>query len=123
MLVPKEGILTEAVVLQDIDLLKVSQEFDSLVTRVDLRATDEGILAGLVGWFDLEMTPMNWLSTAPGKPATHWKQVYFPLPRAIPVEKGRTYPLWVDYRPPYHDHNGMLIDVRITVGEVEKPVC
>ena len=123
MLVPKEGILTEAVVLQDIDLLKVSQEFDSFVTRVDLRATDEGILAGLVGWFDLEMTPMNWLSTAPGKPATHWKQVYFPLPRAIPVAKGRTYPLWVDYRPPSHDHRGMLIDVSITVSEVEKPVC
>ena len=93
VLVPNESLLTEAAVLQEIDLLKVSPEFDSFVSRVDLRATDDGILGGLLGWFDLEMAPMNWLSTAPGKPATHWKQVYFPLPRAIPVAKGRTYPL------------------------------
>ena len=122
VLVPNESVLTEPAVLQEIDLLKVSPEFDSFVSRVDLTATDEGILGGLVGWFDLEMTPTNWLSTAPGKPATHWKQVYFPLPRAIPVAKGRTYPLWLHYQPPHQDHRGMHIDISITVGEDEKPV-
>ena len=114
---PNESLLTEAAILHEIDLLKVSPEFDSFVSRVDLRATEQGIIAGLVGWFDLEMTPMNWLSTAPGKPATHWKQVYFPLPRAIPVAKGRTYPLWMHYRPPDQDHRGMQVDVSITVDE------
>ena len=122
VLVPYESILTEAAVLQEIDLLKVSQEFDSFVTRVDLRATEQGILGGLVGWFDLEMTSHNWLSTAPGKPATNWKQVYFLLPRDITVAKGRSYPLWMHYRPPSQDHRGMQVDVSITVGEDEKPV-
>jgi hypothetical protein len=120
--VPKESLLTDGAVLHEVDLVKVSLEFDSFISRVDLRATEQGILGGLVGWFDLEMTPHNWLSTAPGKPATHWKQVYFPLPRDIPVTKGRTYPLWMHYRPPTQDHRGMQVDVSITVGEDEKPV-
>ena len=119
---PKESLLTEGSVVHEIDLLKVSPEFDSFVSRVELRANEHGILGGLVGWFDLEMTPQNWLSTAPGKPATHWKQVYFPLPRAIPVAKGRTYPLWMHYHPPNQDHRVMQVDVSITVGEDEKPV-
>lgn len=40
---------------------------------------------GFVGWFTADLGGGVTLSTAPGKPATVWRQVFFPLPQPIKV--------------------------------------
>jgi hypothetical protein len=36
-------------------------------------------ITAIVGWFEVEMTKDNWLSTSPFEPPTHWKQVVLPI--------------------------------------------
>ena len=56
MLISHERIITETATLQDLNLNEISKDFDSFMARVELSVTSEEILAGLVGWFELEMT-------------------------------------------------------------------
>jgi len=43
---------------------------------------------GLAVWWEAELTPEIALSTAPGAPATHWEQLYFPLMAPISAGEG-----------------------------------
>ena len=45
------------------------------------------MLAGIVGWFELEMTPGKWLSTDPGQEGTHWQQTFFPIPHGYEIKE------------------------------------
>ena len=56
MLISHERIITETATLQDLNLNEISKDFDSFMARVELSVTSGEILAGLVGWFELEMT-------------------------------------------------------------------
>jgi len=47
-----------------------------------------GRLHGLPGYFRAGLSPGVVLSTAPGEPATHWRQTFFPLPEPVRVEVG-----------------------------------
>jgi len=90
-----------------LDLLKISKDFDSFEATVELEASKDDLLTGLVGWFEIEMTYEKWLSTAPDQPPTHWKQVFFPItgnPKVTPNEKIK---LWLEYSPAPEDHRGM----------------
>ena len=42
--------------------------------------------AGIVGWFELEMSPGVWLSTAPDQELTHWQQSFFPIEKGYDVK-------------------------------------
>ena len=113
VLVQKERLITQPLVLQDLNLKTIHSNFDSFLAHGELEVTAEEVLAGLVGWFEVEMTHDTWLSTAPDKPATHWKQVYFPLPGAKSVKAHQRLALKFNYQLPKTDHRGMLADVSI----------
>lgn len=50
--------------------------------------TKNGLVNGLVSWFDIHLYQNVNLSTSPGKDLTHWKQMVFPLKDEIKVKKG-----------------------------------
>lgn len=45
---------------------------------------------GFATWWQAELSPGVLLSTAPGAPATHWEQLYFPLLTPLAVKAGET---------------------------------
>jgi len=69
------------------------------------------MLAGIVGWFELEMTPGTWLSTAPGEPPTHWQHLFFPIRTGYQVRSGMNLRVSIKYEPPKDDHRGMKVDL------------
>ena len=44
----------------------IPTDFDSYDAEVELTVLRDEMLAGIVGWFELEMSPGVWMSTAPG---------------------------------------------------------
>jgi hypothetical protein len=99
--------------LQDLNLRTIPSNFDSFLDHGELEVTADEVLGGLVGWFEVEMTHETWLSTAPDQPATHWKQVYFPLPGAKSFKAQQRLALKFNYQLPKTDPRGMLADVSI----------
>ena len=56
MPVGHDRLITQAACLQDLDLKLIRPYFDSFLSTIELVVTKEDILAGLVGWFEVEMT-------------------------------------------------------------------
>ena len=56
MLISHDRVITETATLQDLNLMEISKDFDSFMARVELSVTADETLAGLVGWFEVEMT-------------------------------------------------------------------
>ena len=56
MLISHDRVITETATLQDLNLKEISKNFDSFLARVELSVTADEILAGRVGWFEVEMT-------------------------------------------------------------------
>ena len=114
MPVGHDRLITRAACLQDLDLKLIRPDFDSFLTTIELVVTKEDILTGLVGWFEVEMTFENWLSTAPDKPLTHWQQVFFPLPGSKAVRINDKLQVRFDYSPAPEDHRGMLVELALS---------
>jgi hypothetical protein len=115
MPVGQDRLITQPACLQDLNLKLIRQDFDSFLSTIDLVVTKEDILTGLVGWFEVEMTFENWLSTAPDKPLTHWQQVFFPLPGSKAVRINEKLHVRFDYSPAPEDHRGMLVELELTI--------
>ena len=47
----------------------------------------DGVVHGLGGWFDLQLTADINISTKPSSPLTHWKQAFFPINNPINVSE------------------------------------
>ncbi len=56
------------------------------------------VVYGFATWWRAELTPGVMLSTAPGEPATHWEQLYFPLLEPIEGKAGDTVAISVRSR-------------------------
>jgi hypothetical protein len=84
--VRKERIITSSATLQDLDLRTLPSDFDSFDAEVELIVERDEMLAGVVGWFELEMSPGVWLSTAPDQEPTHWQQTFFPIEHGYEVK-------------------------------------
>ena len=63
--VDKKRLITSTATLIELDLMTVQKDFDSFRAEAELRVERDEMLAGIVGWFELEMTPGKWLSTDP----------------------------------------------------------
>lgn len=70
---------------------------------------------GVGGWFDAQLSEGVVLSTSPLAPPTHWKQIFFPLPRPLRVTPG--VPVRVSITPlSAGDATGLLWRWTITHG-------
>lgn len=73
--------------------------------QIDLTAVAGGTAGAVLFWFDLQLTPDQWLSNAPDAPARfHWKQALQFLPE-VQVRAGMSLPLTAK-------HNGSALTFR-----------
>jgi protein arginine N-methyltransferase 1 len=86
-LVPPRALLAPGTRVHEIDLERDAWRGE-LRASVELAAARAGTVHGFAGWFDADLGGGVTLSTAPGKPETIWRQVFFPLPRPVTVARG-----------------------------------
>jgi len=48
----------------------------------------EAQVFGIAGWFDADLSEGESFSTGPRAPATHWYQVFFPIPHPVTIKPG-----------------------------------
>lgn len=87
-LVPTEGMLAEPLELLSLDLGQVQEaDLNKFTAELSFSIPAGRRVDGFVAWFDCEFGEAGWLlSTAPSKPATHWRQTVFSLKE--PLEGG-----------------------------------
>jgi SAM-dependent methyltransferase len=68
----------------------------------------DGDAHGIVGWFDVRLSPGVAFSTAPGAPETHWRQTFFPFPKPLRLRAGRGVRVEVDPLAPDPRARGSL---------------
>jgi hypothetical protein len=82
-----DHLVSQPLPLLEVDLESVADRFAK--GRAQFRLESECIVHGLATWAELELTPGDWLSFAPGK-APSWNHIMFPLGEPLPMEAGGT---------------------------------
>lgn len=87
LLIPPNGILAAPICVKDLDFYSVQGDvtLDREATFVIER---NGILHGIVGWFEVQLSPNVRLATGPASQPTHWKQTLFPIAERVRVVEG-----------------------------------
>jgi protein arginine N-methyltransferase 3 len=91
--VPQNNILTEPVVLSEIDLRTCTVTTCDFSSKFILRATKDGKLTSLAGYFDtfFDLPTSVQFSTGPHAPKTHWQQTVFYLKDPIEMKTGNIF--------------------------------
>lgn len=124
------GSLLGAPSMHEFDLYKACEEdLQTVRIQVETIALRDGLVEGLVGWFDVAFDGSNWqgwLSTAPGMPPTHWQQVKCLLTAQLPVGRGdkiwghvdmkanasRSYDVWITLRTEKEERSSVCIQLQ-----------
>lgn len=88
--VPNDKILTNSVVVTDIDLMTCDTNACEFTSKFQLTANKDGPLTALVGYFDtfFELPNKVEFSTGPHANKTHWQQTVFYLKEVVPLKEG-----------------------------------
>jgi protein arginine N-methyltransferase 1 len=89
-----DRLMGEAQALCEIDLNRDTPRNE--VRVMDFKVSRPGLLNGLVGFFEVELSPNVKISTSPKAKRTHWQQVFFPMLRG--VEAGEGYNVTAKFR-------------------------
>lgn len=81
-----DDLLSDPVGVSAIDV--GTDELASVAYQGAFRVTTGGLADGMVGWFEADLSPSVLLSTAPGKPETVWRQVFFPFSQSVRIAPG-----------------------------------
>lgn len=103
------ALLAPAATLATLDLERDDHQ-SVRATTASWTARRAGRVHGFAGWFEAALGGGVVLSTAPGEPATIWRQVLFPLPAPVRVAKGARVELALTIR------NGEDFDWAGTIG-------
>jgi len=81
-------LISEPVMIRDFDLYKTNETGFETICNFKIKRT--AIMHGWAGWFEVILSPNVSVSTSPGQPKTHWKQIYFPSVVPVRVFEGET---------------------------------
>eukprot|EP00933_Yihiella_yeosuensis_P040533 TRINITY_DN34861_c0_g1_i1.p1 TRINITY_DN34861_c0_g1~~TRINITY_DN34861_c0_g1_i1.p1 ORF type:complete len:379 (+),score=61.44 TRINITY_DN34861_c0_g1_i1:41-1177(+) len=94
-IVEETAVVTDSPCVLELDLLKVSLSDLDFLVPYSLKVWKKDFVHALVVWFDVSFessaclgSPAIVLSTAPNKPATHWKQTVLYLEKPLVVHDG-----------------------------------
>lgn len=79
-LLPPDCLLSAPATVSIIDLHGPATDMLPFASEGAFQIHTTGVLHGLAGTFEADLSPLVVLSTSPSEPATHWQQHYFPLP-------------------------------------------
>lgn len=88
---PDELLAPEGVVWDRVDLTRATPT--TRKGEAQWKLAKAATIHGFAAWWEAELVPGIALSTAPGAPATHWEQLYFPLLAPIAAKAGETVTL------------------------------
>ncbi len=60
-----------------------------------------------IGWFEVEMTEDQWLSTSPFEGPTHWEQTVFPIIETQVLAEGSSVVGRVSCKPMVNNYRGL----------------
>ncbi|XP_063913181.1 protein arginine N-methyltransferase 1 isoform X2 [Zophobas morio] len=88
--VPETSIITNPVVLSEVDLKTCTVTTCDFSSDFILKATKDGLLTAVVGYFDtfFDLPTSVQFSTGPQAPKTHWQQTVFYLREPIEMKTG-----------------------------------
>ncbi|KAG5887144.1 hypothetical protein JTB14_024253 [Gonioctena quinquepunctata] len=89
-IIPEEKVLTNPVVLTEIDLKTCNVNACIFSSKFTFKALKDGTLTAIAGYFDTFFDIDNKVefSTGPHAPRTHWQQTVFFLDKTIPMKEG-----------------------------------
>lgn len=94
----RETLLGAPAVIGEIDLHADNPEF--FRWSAELRATRDGMLHGLGGWFDCELAPDVWMTNSPLVDARiDRSQVFLPIEEGVPLRAGDSVKVTIMARP------------------------
>lgn len=82
-----EALISEPANLSTINLLR-DHPNEMLDVHVEFPVSEPCTLHGLCGWFEVDLCDGVSLSTSPMQRSTVWKQIYFPVEKALSLKKG-----------------------------------
>jgi protein arginine N-methyltransferase 1 len=98
---PRDAVLSEAAVLGEINLGRQNPDF--LSWTVDLYIQRDGVIHGLVGWFECELAEGVWMTNSPlSHEAIDRPQAFLPIDEAVPVRAGDRVKATIMARPAEH---------------------
>ncbi len=86
--VPLDTLLADPKLYAEFDLTTDTSK--NLEREIEFKVKRGGLLNGLGGFFEADLSPNVRVSTSPMQTHTHWHQVYFPLDGPVPVAEGDT---------------------------------
>lgn len=91
--VPQENLITDDAILCEIDLKTCNVQACDFSSKFSLKASKDGLLTSLVGYFDtfFDLPNSVHFSTGPQSTKTHWQQTVFYLKEPIEVKVGTYY--------------------------------
>jgi protein arginine N-methyltransferase 1 len=101
------------------DPIDFREDNDSIRTSdIEWKMEQDTKMFGFAVWWECELVPGMILSTSPHQPATHWEQIYLPVPSPVPLTKGATLRLRIrtDSRLEVKIHVQWEVEVRDATG-------
>jgi SAM-dependent methyltransferase len=91
------ALLNAPVELQQLDVAAIDELRLQGNARVD--AKRDGLVHGVLVWFDLFLPPTGWLGTGPLDPPSPWRQIYLPFETPLPIVEGESITFGIDAAP------------------------
>ncbi|MBF0446436.1 MAG: 50S ribosomal protein L11 methyltransferase, partial [Magnetococcales bacterium] len=102
------NLLTKPLSYAQVDLYTANSR--TIQNKLLFKFQYPGDVHGIGGWFNLALTDTIHLTTAPGKPETHWKQAFFPILEQIQVIAGDVLELTMGIAKQEEKSDNTLID-------------
>lgn len=113
--VKSNQVVTDACLIKDIDLYKVTKEDLGKTSPFNLTIERNDTIHAFTLYFDIEFTKCHnktFFSTAPDAEYTHWKQTTFYLDDGFTVREGEQLTGTISMRP--NDRNPRDLDIQLT---------
>jgi len=113
--VPTKQVVSDACLLKDIDLYKVTKEDLAFSSEFKLNILRKDYVHALTTYFDIEFTKCHSkieFSTSPEAEYTHWKQTTFYLDEGLTVNKGETITGNFSMKP--NERNPRDLDIQLS---------
>lgn len=86
----KEDLLSEPKMVKEINLMNINLDELPVDWHGSFPSSHSGIIHGMAGWMDLQLTEDIILSNAPSSTHTVWENVFFPIDKPFKVSEGDT---------------------------------
>jgi len=100
----RDDLLSSPAVVREIDLMNINLEGLPVDWRGSFISSRSGMIYGLAGWMDLQLTDDIVLSNSPSSASTVWENIFFPIDKPLEVSEGdaidvilKTIPFENDY--------------------------